>query len=380
MKYLLKNTALAATITCISTVVMADKPAINKVEGELSVMVLGSGGPIATAEGRASASYMIFTDKQPRILMDIGGGAYQRLAKSGTNIRDLDIVLLSHLHIDHTADLSAVIKSIYFHNNLARNSGLIPTTQGRIAPINIYGPNETSYKGANGTLYPNGTVIYPSTVDYVHDHYSIGPTPMNPSANPPGVERYMAAFVNAISDDDGNPVPGSGVSRFAYTTTGLETDWQNIHAPAVIYDQGGLQISYIPVMHGPVPAVAFRIDYKGHSVVYSGDTSSKSNNMINIAQGADMLIYDTAITDTLPTNPLFHVLHTSPTRLGQVAAAADVKTVVLSHLTPVTSPRTEEIKDAIRAMGFAGKIKVAKDLKVYNFDGDDDDNDDDKDD
>ncbi|GBE45653.1 hypothetical protein BMS3Bbin11_00743 [bacterium BMS3Bbin11] len=39
-----------------------DDLAVNEVEGSLSVMVLGSGGPIATAEGRASAGYLIFTD------------------------------------------------------------------------------------------------------------------------------------------------------------------------------------------------------------------------------------------------------------------------------------------------------------------------------
>ena len=63
------------------------KLAVDKVKGPLSVMVLGSGGPIATSSGRASASYMIFTDGQPRILMDIGGGAFQRLAASGLNIK-----------------------------------------------------------------------------------------------------------------------------------------------------------------------------------------------------------------------------------------------------------------------------------------------------
>lgn len=373
MKTFIKCVLLATTISALPTLSHADmkKNPAREIEGPLSVMVLGSGGPVATAKGRASAGYLIFTDGKPRILMDIGGGTFQRLAQSGINIRDLDIVLLSHLHIDHTADLSAAIKTIYFHNNIARNTGLIPANQGRTAAINIYGPNETSFKGTNGTVYPNGSVIYPSTVDYAHDHYSIGPTPLNPGANPAGVERYISAFVNAISDDDGPAGPGKGISRFAYTVKGLETNWKTIHAPKVIYPAAGqandgLTISYVPVMHGPVPAVAFRIDYKGRSIVYSGDTGSRSPNMINLAKDADLLIYDTAITDTLPANPLFHILHTSPTRMGQVAAAANAGTLVLSHLTPVTDSRIDEVKHAVRAQGFTGKIKVAKDLKVYN--------------
>ena len=61
----------------ISPLALADDDddlAVSEVEGSLSVMVLGSGGPIATAEGRASAGYLICTDGKPRILMDVGGG------------------------------------------------------------------------------------------------------------------------------------------------------------------------------------------------------------------------------------------------------------------------------------------------------------------
>ena len=119
MRVVMKSTLLA--LSAVSMVLAAsaqahDRLAVDKVEGHLSVMVLGSGGPVATAKGRASAGYLIFTDGKPRILMDAGGGTYQRLAKSGVNVKDLDLVLLSHLHIDHTADLSSIIKTIYFHN------------------------------------------------------------------------------------------------------------------------------------------------------------------------------------------------------------------------------------------------------------------------
>ena len=123
-------------------------------------------------------------------------------------------------------------------------------------------------------------------------------------------------------------------------------------------------ISSIAVKHGPVPAVAFRIDYKGQSIVYSGDTNSETDNMITLAQGADVLIYDTAIMDN-PANPVMLQLHTTPTRLGQVAAAAGVHTLVLSHITPDTEGKFSEIKKIIRAQGFKGEIEVAQDLEVY---------------
>ena len=311
-------------------------------------MVLGSGGPVATAAGRASAGYMIFTDgnPNPRFIMDIGGGTFQRIAESGVNIADLDMILLSHLHADHTGDLTPVIKSIYFHNNLKG--------QIRTKPIIIYGPAATAYKGEPGTVFPTGDVQYPATSDYVDQHYSIGKG---------GVERYLNAFVPAITEFQGT---------FSYEAHDLNSAWKPADSPQVevVFDDGvkhGLKVTAIAVNHGPVPAVGYRIDYKGHSIVYSGDTSSVSDNMITLAQNADLLIYDTAITKDLPTNPVFHLLHTEPERLGQVAAAANVKTLVLSHITPVTESRLNEVKDAIRANGFGGKIKAAKDLKVYNL-------------
>ncbi|MFW2439352.1 MAG: MBL fold metallo-hydrolase [Arenicellales bacterium] len=346
------------TMAFLSPLALADDDdlAVNEVEGSLSVMVLGSGGPIATAEGRASAGYLIFTDGKPRILMDVGGGTFQRLAKSGTNIKDLDIILLSHLHADHTGDLTPVIKTLYFHNNLAGT--------GRTAPVRIYGPAVTAlpHDDTGKVTYPNGLPVYPSTADYVDGHYSISDG---------GVERYLTAFVKGIS---------GGASNFSYTANDLSSRIPNASIETLL-DEGGLVIKSIAVDHGPVPAVAFRVEYKGHSIVYSGDTGTKGigpnnlgqGNMATISQEADILIYDTAVMEVgdAPPNPLFHLLHTQPSLIANVAIEANVKKLVLSHLTPVTSPRVKEIKKIIKRAGFKGKIKSAKDLKVYNL-GDDD--------
>lgn len=326
----------------------ADKKlAVERVAGDLSVMVLGSGGPMATASGRASAGYLIFVEGQPRILMDVGGGTYARLAESGTNIKDLDIVLLSHLHVDHTADLSAMIKTLYFH---ARGANLAAGTfpPGRTAPIRIFGPNE------NGIPFPPAlgadpsVAQYPASSDYVHDHYDINT----------GVERYLNGFTRAISGGSLN-----------IQSTDVSPIWQQ-YQPTTLIDEDGLRITAAGVNHGPVPSLAFRIDYKGKSIVYSGDTRSAGGNMIALSQGADLLIYDTAITDTLPDGPndgVFFQLHTTPTRLGEVATAAGARRLLLSHLTPVTEPRLDEVRDVIRAQGYRGRIQAAKDLQVINL-------------
>ncbi len=315
---------------------------IDNVKGELSVMVLGSGGPLATA-GRASAGYLIFTDGKPRLLMDVGGGTFQRIAASGADIKDLDYILISHLHIDHMADLSAVIKSIYFQAR--QDYAPRPATH----PIAIYGPDEN--------LANAQTRQFPSSQKYVDTLYD----------KDVGIERYMNSFATAISG-----------GQFAYTVANL-TPTLTGPATEIIHTADGLVIKTAGVFHGPVPSVAFRVEYKGHSVVYSGDTNSKlptgalSPAMVALSQDADLLIYDTAITDTEPSRPgdtFFFQLHTTPTTMGQIASQARAKTLVLSHITPITDVALDEVKTLIRAQGFTGNIKIASDLKVYNLGGD----------
>jgi ribonuclease BN (tRNA processing enzyme) len=239
-----------------------------------------------------------------------------------------------------------MIKNIYFQNRLAK------TTRTVDEPVRIFGP------AANGAPFPGTTIPqYPDTSAYADGYYAM----------PNGVERYLNLFATAITGD----IP-SGPSKFAYTTTDLPSNVAGTIAPVIVVDEGGLLITAIPVDHGPVPAVAYRIDYKGHSIVYSGDTGTHAGkaNMIAIADNADLLIYDTAVTNEEPAYGLFHVLHTNPSLMGEVASAADVKKLVLSHITVITDPRLDIVKDEIKAAGYSGKIKAASDLKVYNL-GDD---------
>ncbi len=298
------------------------------VAGPISVLVLGSGSPIATDSGRAAAGYIIFIEGQPRILMDVGGGTFQRIAESGVDISDLETILLSHLHLDHTADLSAAIKNIYFQANLAGGA--------RTAPIHIYGPGE------NGN-----TVDYSSTIDYADAHYAVST----------GAERYLNTFVSDISN---------GRNSFAYVPHDLNPTVDGAAIEEVIRTSDGVLVEAIAVDHANVPAVAYRVSYQGFSIAYSGDTRSTGDNMITISQDADLLIYDTAITELLPPNPFFHELHTSPTRIGEVAGAANVGELILSHLTPVTEPLIGQVEQSI-SQNYSGVITPANDLDVYNL-------------
>ena len=349
-------TLLLLTSSLFSTAFADKKFAVDKVDGDFSIMVLGSGGPIPTSEGRASAGYLIFIDGKPKILMDAGGGTYQRLAASGVSndgegIKDLDIVLLSHLHIDHMGDLSPIIKGMYFQNRVYNVANNVPPIDRRSAPFRVFGPdaNGVTFAGTPvAAVADPSTTQYPASSNFVDSHYHVDN----------GNERYMNLFALAIS-----------AGKFNYQVTDVNPNWKSYN-PVEIINEDGLVITAVGVNHGPVPALAFRIDYKGKSIVYSGDTSSKMGNMQSISEGADLLIYDTALfanTSPGPLLDLFYNLHTTPARIGQVASGAGVKKLVLSHITPQTEGKFDAVKEMIRAEGYEGKIKVAKDLKVYNL-------------
>jgi ribonuclease BN (tRNA processing enzyme) len=72
------------------------------------LQVLGSGGPNGTG-GRASASYLIWVDGTPRVMIDAGGGSFARFQESGADVERLDLLALSHLHPDHSSELPALM-------------------------------------------------------------------------------------------------------------------------------------------------------------------------------------------------------------------------------------------------------------------------------
>ncbi len=308
--------------------------AVDKVQADLAIMILGSGDPAANSSGRAGSSFLVFADKVPVILMDTGSGSFKTLAQSGANISTVEAFIYTHHHLDHTADMSAMVKSFFFHN-LAVNG----PTPDSLPPINFYGPD------ANG-LNPG----FSSMIDYVGGHYD----------RPAGLERYLHGFANAFFN--------GGV--FATPTVNLPVDFTNTPpiSPVLTLDNG-LTVESIPVKHGapnaPTPSVAYRITYNGKTIVWSGDTDSSTDNMIRISQGADVLIYDTAIMET-PTPAFLLQFHTTPTRLGEVASITNPNKLVLAHLSGMTEGNIPEIKATIKAQGYEGPILEGKDLKVIN--------------
>jgi len=121
------------------------------------------------------------------------------------------------------------------------------------------------------------------------------------------------------------------------------------------------------------PAFAYRFDAADRSIVISGDTA-RSDNLVALARGADVLVHEAiwlpAIDQILARNPNAtnlkkHLLdsHTAVEDCGKVAAAAGVKTLVLSHLVPGGDANiTDQMWTDAAAKHFSGRIVVGKDL------------------
>ena len=121
------------------------------------------------------------------------------------------------------------------------------------------------------------------------------------------------------------------------------------------------------------PALAYRFDAADRSIVISGDTA-RSDNLVKLAKGADVLVHEALFPEAIdrlaarvPSAATLkqHILasHTTVEDCGRVAAAAGVKTLVLSHFVPSDDPAVSEQMwvDAARKH-FDGRIVFGKDL------------------
>lgn len=276
----------------------------------VELQVLGSGGPELIAD-RASTSYLIRRDGRPSVLVDSGGGSALRFAEAGAKLADLDLVLFSHYHLDHSADFPALVKSSYF--------------QERKRPLEVLGPS--------------GNADFPSTTQYLQSLF----------AKPDGIYRYLSDYLPA----DGKAV----ADTYVLLPRDIETDEKT---PKIAFDKDGLKVSALRQHHGNVPALAWRVQTGGVSIVFSGDTDGK--NLERLADHADLLVAHNAIPES--ANASIRDLHMAPSRIGNIASASNVRNLVLSHRMARSLGQEDSTQAAI-AKSWHGKVQFADDLDCY---------------
>jgi ribonuclease BN (tRNA processing enzyme) len=285
-----------------------------------------SAGPPPRAH-RAQSSNLV-TVNGTHYIIDAGDGVARRLAKAGINVREIGIVFITHHHDDHTAGLGTLLS--------------VAWDQQRTKPIDVYGP-------------PRTEELIKAAVQYF---------------------RISAEIRIA---DGGRSVPIENVFIGHDVSTGLIYQDTNIKVTAVenshfAFHQGAAA--------GKHKSYAYRFETLDRVIVFTGDTGA-SEAVIEIARGADLLVTETSSCQGRMQEMLedgrWQAMspaeqagitrqmtqgHMTLDEIGELAARADVKTVVLSHLTHKRDGDYTSWAEEVKKY-FSGQVLAAKDLMEF---------------
>jgi len=288
----------------LSVSAMANECQHNRVE----LQVLGSGGP-ELDEGRASSSYLIWLDGKARALVDLGPGSSVNFGQADARLEDISVVMLTHLHVDHSADLPAFVKGAFFTD--------------RQKDLTLLGPA--------------GNDLMPSMDQFVSRLFGSE-----------GAFSYLSNYVD----------PKQG-SAFKLKAKSVGLDLKEV----TYYPIGREMIlSAIPVHHGPIAAVAWRVDVAGCAITFSGDMNNDYQTLEKLALNSDILVMHNAVPET--AKGVAAHLHMTPSQIGQIAQQAMVKQLVISHRMKRTLGKESETKKRIK-QSYQGPVLFANDLDRF---------------
>jgi ribonuclease Z len=288
----------------------------------LNVVLCGAGSPLPDPS-RSGPCVLVIAGTRVMVV-DVGSGAVRRIGPAGVPMGKIEDVFLTHFHSDHIDGLGELM--------MQRWAG-----GSRDAPLPVHGP--------------------------------------------PGVEDVVAGFNQAYAHDDGyriahhgsKIVPPSGAGGVAVPFA-LPAAGEGV----VVLDVDGLKVTAFAVDHKPVvPAVGYRFDYRGRSVVVSGDTA-KSANLQKFAAHADLLVHealDPELVDVMTEAATragaaniaqitrdIHSYHTTPVQAAEIARDAQVKALLFYHIAPALpfAPLEHVFVKGVSEV-FSGSVTVGRD-------------------
>jgi ribonuclease BN (tRNA processing enzyme) len=132
--------------------------------------------------------------------------------------------------------------------------------------------------------------------------------------------------------------------------------------PAEIFRRGGISAQAVRVVHGGVPALAWRVEMGGKVIVFSGDTNGEGAGLPQLAASADLFVAHNAVPEGV--TGVERNLHMPPSVIGQIAGKAHVKQLVLSHRMLRTLGKETQTQSEIEKK-FSGPVKFANDLDCF---------------
>ena len=243
----------------------------------VAVQILGSGGPRINPD-RASTSYLLWIDAQARVLVDMGGGAFLRFGQAQAKLSDLLLVAISHLHPDHVSDLPALLWLSH---------------QARKDPLPIAGPS-------GNDVAPS----FPTFLSRLFDEKTgafqvLGPTLGAKQGKIGGGVRLDVRVIDATKPES-----------------------------LKVYDQQGVTVTALEIPHGDIPTLAYRVQTRDMSVVFSSDQTGTNPRFVEFAKGANVLVMHLNIAAGAKSP-----LHASPAVVGRVAQDAGVGRLIVSHIS-----------------------------------------------
>jgi ribonuclease Z len=282
----------------------------------IKVTLLGTGAPQPSIERFGAATLVEAGGNY--FLFDCGRGATQRLWQQKIGVGKVNRLFLTHLHSDHVVG----IPDFWL-------LGLMPGAFGnRKQPFEVWGPAGTS------------EMMQALKTAYQWD-----------------IKARIAEYPNA---DSGTVVKAQDIKE------------------GVVYDEGGVKITAFRVNHSDIidSALGYRLDYKGRSVLISGDTRY-SENLIKHAKGVDVLIHEVIAIreEVMATSSLARKItnfHTTPEDAGKVFSLAKPRLAVFTHvaippLDPSKPPLTTDDIITRTKKYFAGQLAVGEDLMVIEI-------------
>jgi ribonuclease BN (tRNA processing enzyme) len=276
--------------------------------GQTQIILLGTGTPYPDPHASGPATVVIVGKRV--FLFDAGTGVMRQANAAGLALTGPEATFITHLHSDHTLGYPDLILTSWIMQ--------------RRQPLDVYGPV--------------------------------------------GLRRMTNHLLAAFSED------------IEVRTRGLEREvpqWLHVRVheiqAGVVFDRDGVRVTAIRVPHGSWKnAFAYRVDTPDRSILISGDTAP-SQALIAAAKDIDILVHEVYLSTNLKPEDrpggkfwpqYMREFHTSERELGDVAAKANCKTLILTHIIRFGGT-DEQLLSGIRSAGFTGNVIVGKDLGRY---------------
>ncbi|MGE5689022.1 MAG: ribonuclease Z [Pseudomonadota bacterium] len=283
---------------------------------DLDVVFLGTAGSMPTAQRAPSA--LLVRRGGERLLVDCGEGTQRQLLRSDVGLLDLREVFLTHYHADHYLGLPGMLKSF--------------ALRGREEPITIYGPpGLRDLVAALRRIFGRLTFPYDLVELRPGDTLDRGEYEWRVFAVRHGLNAVGYALVEPerpgrfdVAAADALDVP-SGPER-----------GQLQHGSAVTLADG--RVVRPDEVLGPARP--------GRTLVVAGD-SAPAPSVLEAARGADLLVHEATFCED-ERERAEETLHTTAAQAAELARAADVRLLALTHVSNRYSGR--DVAEEARAI------------------------------